>query len=167
MWGGYILGTVFLRYIPVLLFLDHTNLRWIRLTIAPIFLSFVGMLYLFPYTKLIKIADRYSHLKTKANSKTALISATAAFLVIGLSVFFITSVFVAQHLAPDLVFYFWWEGEYWLGKYGVRLLFHLVVSLPPALAYGMYSAKRTFYRCGGQLASSHPLGDSSLISNAD
>lgn len=113
MWGGYILGTVFLRSIPIL-FANNMNFLWIRLTRGLILFPLVSMLYLFPYTKLIKIGDRYSDLKTKANSKTALISATAAFLVMGLSVFFITSVFVAQLLAPDLGFYEWWRGEYWL-----------------------------------------------------
>jgi len=167
MWGGYILVKFVQGFIAALVIPDYTNYLWIRLAIAPISLFLLGMLYLFPCAKLIKNSHRDSHSKkNKANSKTGSISATAAFFVTGLCVFFITSVSVSLNFIPDRAVFQWWREELWLNYYGV-LLFHLVLNLPLALVYSLYAVKRTFHSCGGQLASSHTLGDSSLISNAD
>ena len=78
-----------------------------------------------------------------------------SFFLISILVFFCLSSTIAPLLAPNLRLHKFWLGGMSEGTQGVGLLILMIVCLPPAVAFGLHSARETFYRCGKEMMKSN------------
>lgn len=151
LWAGYIVGSIYVR------FLSGFSLNPVptvspRFVIAMLFNGLIlGLFYLIPYANLLrKPIHSIQGESEPSKSFMALLASIVSFVVIGIPVFFCMSVTVAQHLAPDLGVHRFWVGKISQETYGISVLVILFVSLPPALAFGFYAARQTYYRWGNR-----------------